>query len=183
MITPSEIELELVKRSKNGDQRAQLELYRKYVEAMFNVAIRMVARREDAEDIIQEVFITVFQKIQAFRGESTLGAWIKRITINATLNFIRKRRDICFLEDQLIDLKMLEVEVVQQELRFNMSQIHHAIKALPEGCRIVFSLFLLEGYAHQEIAEILGITISTSKTQYRRAKILLKKKLEALEHV
>ncbi len=179
MTTKKSDELALVKRSISGDQRAQLQLYRKYVTAMFNTAIRMVPNRADAEDIIQEVFITVFQKLASFRGESTLGAWIKRITVNTTLNFIRQRRDIYFLESEALELKLDHEEKETIEPLFNMTQIHHAIKELPEGCRLVFNLFLLEGYSHQEIAKILSVSESTSKTQYRRAKILVAKNLKA----
>jgi len=162
----------LVNRCLDGDEQAQYELYQKYVQAMYNVAIRMVHYSEDAEDIVQEVFVKVFRKLDSFQGESTLGAWIKKITVNTTLNFIRKRKhkQTTSIEDSM------EVPVFEEDIdtsEFSMAQIHCAIKQLPERCRVVLNLYLIEGYQHQEIASILGITVSTSKTQYRRGRMLL----------
>jgi RNA polymerase sigma factor (sigma-70 family) len=170
-------EQELVRRCLRRDDRAQMRLYRKYVQAMYNTVVRMVANKMDAEDIIQEVFVKVFQKLSEFRGESTLGAWIKRITVNTTLNFIRQRKEIKFMENEEWDRSDLLQEEKKIDPEFSMKQVHHAIKKLPDGCRVVLNLYLLEGYQHQEIASILKITESTSKTQYRRGKQLLAKKL------
>lgn len=170
-------EQELVRRCLRRDDRAQMRLYRKYVQAMYNTVVRMVANKMDAEDIIQEVFVKVFQKLSEFRGESTLGAWIKRITVNTTLNFIRQRKEIKFMENEEWDRSDLLQEEKKIDPEFSMKQVHHAIKKLPDGCRVVLNLYLLEGYQHQEIASILKITESTSKTQYRRGKQLLAKRL------
>jgi RNA polymerase sigma factor (sigma-70 family) len=170
-------EQELVRRCLRRDDRAQMRLYRKYVQAMYNTVVRMVANKMDAEDIIQEVFVKVFQKLSEFRGESTLGAWIKRITVNTTLNFIRQRKEIKFMENEEWDRSDLLQAEKKIDPEFSMKQVHHAIKKLPDGCRVVLNLYLLEGYQHQEIASILKITESTSKTQYRRGKQLLAKKL------
>ncbi|MFT6321171.1 MAG: RNA polymerase sigma-70 factor (ECF subfamily) [Granulosicoccus sp.] len=137
----------------------------------------MVPNKMDAEDIIQEVFVKVFQKLSEFRGESTLGAWIKRITVNTTLNFIRQRKEIKFMENEEWDRSDLLQAEKKIDPEFSMKQVHHAIKKLPDGCRVVLNLYLLEGYQHQEIASILKITESTSKTQYRRGKQLLAKRL------
>jgi RNA polymerase sigma factor (sigma-70 family) len=170
-------EQELVRRCLRRDDRAQMRLYRKYVQAMYNTVVRMVANKMDAEDIIQEVFVKVFQKLSEFRGESTLGAWIKRITVNTTLNFIRQRKEIKFMENEEWDRSDLLQAEKKIDPEFSMKQVHHAIKKLPDGCRVVLNLYLLEGYQHQEIASILKITESTSKTQYRRGKQLLAKRL------
>lgn len=170
-------ELELVRRSIAGDHRAQYMLYSKYVQAIYHTVLRMVGKVADAEDVTQEVFVNVFNNLDSFKGDSTLGAWIKRIAINATLNFLRKERQIRWVnlentpEPQVVFVPMSEPTTT------NLQRIHAAIKVLPEGCRVVFCLYLLEGYQHQEIAEILGISESTSKTQYRRARGLLQKAL------
>lgn len=170
-------EQKLVRQSLDGDSRAQMRLYRKYVQAMFNTVIRMVPNRMDAEDIIQEVFVKVFQKLNHFRGESTLGAWIKRITINTTLNFIRQRKEMVFMENEEFERKNLMMDETKIDPEFTMQQVHNQIKKLPQGCRVVLNLFLVEGYQHKEIASILNISESTSKTQYRRGKQLLAKEL------
>lgn len=143
---------------------------------MFNTAIRMISNKMDAEDITQEVFIKVFRNLQHFKGEATLGSWIKRITINTTLNFIRKQGKLPLTElDEYYEIPVIPV---RDDEPFDMGAIHQAVKELPQGCRIVFNLYMLEGYQHKEVAKMLNITESTSKTQYRRAKKLLQKRLK-----
>ncbi|MEO1257694.1 MAG: sigma-70 family RNA polymerase sigma factor [Bacteroidota bacterium] len=164
----------LVDRAIRGDQQAQFALYRKYVGAMFHTVIRMVGNREDAEDVTQEVFTKVFQRLGSFRGESTLGAWIKRVTVNTALNFMRKKKRIIFQELNERTNAIDEAEIDEAAWANDIRQIHEAIKKLPDGCRMVFNLYMLEGYKHAEVANMLGITESTSKTQFRRAKRLLK---------
>jgi len=123
------------------------------------------------------IFVKVFRNLHTFQGESTLGAWIKKITVNTTLNFIRKEKRNTSVElAEGTDIPDT-IEAIDTA-RYSMAQIHHAIKQLPERCRVVLSLYLIEGYQHQEIAEILGITTSTSKTQYRRGRQLLQEILK-----
>lgn len=171
----------MVRRCVGGDSRAQQLLYRKYVKAMYNVVLRMVSAKMDAEDVTQELFVKVFRNLQHFNGESSLGAWIKRIAINAALNHIRKNKRMKWM-----DLEKSPEPVEPQSLLNNdpiqhldMKTIHVAIRKLPEGCRVVFNLYLLEGYQHKEIAQLLDISESTSKTQYRRAKQLLRQRLKS----
>ena len=170
-------ERELVKRSIAGDNRAQYGLYRKYVKAMYHTALRMVGKTADAEDVTQEIFAKVFANLESFKGDSTLGAWIKRIAINTTLNFLRRERKIRWVDLESSPEPSVEFVPMPEPNTANLKRIHSAIKVLPEGCRVVFCLYLLEGYQHQEIAEILSISESTSKTQYRRARGLLQKAL------
>ena len=119
-------------------------------------------------------FIRVFQKIGTYRGEATLGAWIKRIAVHSAFNLMRKRkRNMEYTTDE-IEMYDMNVESENEGTSFKPEHVHHAIKELPSGCRAVLSLYALEGYSHKEIAGILDITESTSKTQYRRAKGLLR---------
>lgn len=174
----SQEEASLVRKSLRGDSNAQRVLYQKYVKAMYNTVIRMVPNAMDAEDIVQDTFVKVFQKLHTFKGDATLGAWIKRITINNALNHIRKHKRVSILDlSSQPDVPAPETD--PPKLPIDLKRIHQAIKQLPEGCRVVFNLRLLEGYQHKEIAEIMGITESTSKTQYRRAKQLLQKELKS----
>lgn len=174
--TPTPEEKMLIERSIHGDHRAQLRLYRKYVKAMYNTVIRMVPNKMDAEDIIQESFVKVFRNLKQFQGSSTLGAWIKKITINTTLNFIQRKQKISFTD--LEETKgIAAINLEKKESKVDIKTIHHAIKQLPEGSRLVFTLHQIEGYQHQEIAQILGISLSTSKSQYQRARRLLQKRL------
>ncbi len=159
-----------------GNQQAQLKLYRKYIQAMYNTVIRMVPQKMDAEDILQESFSAVFNKLTYFKGESSLGAWIKRITINTTLNFIRKNQKLNFQSMDSV-AEQQGIEDAGTESEWDLKRVHQAIKELPTGCRTIFNLYLLEGYQHKEIAEILSISESTSKTQYKRAKHILQQQL------
>lgn len=174
-------ETELVRRSLAGEELAQRQLYGRYVGAMFHTVLRLTANRQDAEDVTQEVFVKVFEKLDSFRGESTLGAWIKRVTVNTTLNFLRQanRLKLVALESQSLPPET-EPEVDEAAWAHDLRRIHEAMGELPEGCRLVFNLYLLEGYRHQDVAQMLGITESTSKTQYMRAKRILRESLGGL---
>lgn len=169
-------EEQLVQLCLAGEPRAQYELYNRYVDAMYNAAVRIVVHRADAEDVLQESFAKVFRQLHTFREESTIGAWIKRIVVTTALSHLRKQK-----KAKIVDLEVVADQSADEnevELAFDAKTIHQGIKQLPEGSRVVFNLFLLEGLQHKEIAEILDITESTSKTQYMRAKKLLRKYLE-----
>ncbi len=174
--TPTREEKNLIRQCLKGNPQAQLTLYNRYVQAMYNVVIRMHPHPMDAEDILQDAFVKVFRNLSSFQGEATLGAWIKKIVINTCLNFLRKKKKLSFVQLEANDAFVEENEGIGAP-QINMKKIHHAIKKLPEGCRVIFSLHLLEGYQHKEIAQILDITESTSKSQYHRAKKLLREEL------
>jgi len=143
---------------------------------MYNIAIRLLANKMDAEDVLQEAFVAAFGKLDKFREESTFGAWLKRIVINHCINFLKSKKQIF---DDLNNQSVTIADVDQADLHaeHDLEAVHEAIKTLPDGARAVFNLFLLEGYKHLEIATMLNISESTSKSQYQRAKLLLKEKL------
>ena len=172
-IEPSE--KELVAACCQGDRRAQELVYKKYVTAMYNRIVRMVPNTYEAEDLVQECFVKVFKQMKTFRAEATLGSWIKRIAINLSISHLRKQRN--FRWEEINDDQFISEEDNGSESIFDVTQIHAAIKTLPVGCRTVFTLVAIEGYPHKEVAYELGISESTSKTQYRRAKLLLRSKL------
>jgi len=178
-LTITSEEQTLIQQCLRADPQAQEQLYRRYVDAMYNIIVRMVSEKMYAEDVLQEVFTKVFRNLHSFKGDSTLGAWIKRITINTSLNFMRKNGRMQFTE--LEEERFAEPPKMpeQKTQNWDMSRIHEAIKQLPDGCRTVFNLYLLEGYQHKEIASILDISESTSKTQYRRARQLLREMLDS----
>lgn len=170
MGTQADIHKQLIEASKKGDNRSRRQLYELYARAMFNICYRMMHNREDAEDILQEAFVQAFLKLETFRYESTFGAWLKRIVINTCINAINKKKiDLMLTNDMYYFKDITEDEEV--ELPLTTGDIEKAMEQLPEGARIVFSLYLLEGYDHVEIAQILGITESTSKSQFMRAKL------------
>jgi RNA polymerase sigma factor (sigma-70 family) len=182
IITRTEIKVEekelnilapLLEECKKGNIDAQFRLYNQYSKAMFNLARRITNNREDAEDMLQETFVECFRKIGSFRGESTFGAWLKSILINRCINHLRKKRvDLVYLEN----LPETSGDT-EPEPEYNIEKIADGIEKLPDGYRVILTLYLLEGYDHSEIAQILGISESTSKSQYSRAKDKLRKLL------
>ncbi len=169
-----DIHTDLVELSTQGDRDARFQLYHLYSKAMYNICIRMVQNREDAEDILQESFIAAFENLKAFRGSASFGTWLKRIVINHCLNFLKKKR---IQTEMLEEERLIPEEIEENEVLASPGLIHRKIKELPDGARIVLNLHLLENYKHQEIASMLDISESTSKSQYRRAISLLREKL------
>lgn len=167
----------LISGSIRGDRSAQYALYKKYARAMYNVSYRIVNDEDDARDVLQEAFINAFRNLNSFRAESSFGAWLKKIVINQSINHIRKQK-MMFEPIDGSDYADESDEIPDDNLKLNVSRVRDAIQELPEGFRMVFSLYLLEGYDHAEISKILGISESTSKTQYIRARNKLKKMLK-----
>jgi len=163
---------ELIEKCKQGKTAAQLEIYKLYYKAMFNSAIRIVNNRFDAEDIMQEAFLKAFQKIDSYRAEVSFGAWLKKIVINQSLDFLRKRKIEFIAIDDSIEFEL--ADTTDDKMEFDDNQtfnlVLNQIQLLPEKYKIVISLYLLEGYDHDEISEILNITSSTSRSQLLRAK-------------
>jgi len=171
----------LVENACKGDQKSAYKLYKMYVRAMYNVSIRIVANQLDAEDILQESFASAFQNLETYKGEVAFGAWLKQIVINKSINHVKKQK-IWFTDTDC--LPEMEDEIVENDIwddkilgDISVEMIYDAIKTLPEKARAVFSLYLLEGYRHKDIAEMLDISVSTSKSQYQRARKFLKEKL------
>lgn len=176
---PVDPELELIQRCLRGDTPAQFTLYDRYVTAMYNTAVRIVVHTSEAEDVLQESFTKVFQRLHSFRRESTLGAWIKRIVVNTALNHLRQKKKLQFVA--LEAWAEQAPDIGEDPETWDAPMLQDAIKKLPDGCRVVFTLFLVENMAHKEIAQELGISESTSKTQYMRAKKLLREHLLNLQ--
>jgi RNA polymerase sigma-70 factor (ECF subfamily) len=141
----------------------------------------MTKHDAEAEDILQEAFVDAFRKIDTFKGESTFGAWLKRIVINKTINHLKKNQRMTWVSVDKMDFEDHEPPQTDRDMQYKVKQVHQAIQQLPDGFRSVLSLYLLEGYDHREIAEILEISESTSKSQYNRAKKKLNQILESYE--
>jgi RNA polymerase sigma factor (sigma-70 family) len=165
-----DIHREIIELSKEGNPKAQYQLYKLYSKAMFNICIRMLNNREEAEDLLQESFTDAFMKLGTFRYESSFGAWIKRIVINKCINSIQKKKVDLVLFEQQVEAQDHEETIDYSRIEMDVRKIHHAMEELPDGYRVIFSLYALEGYDHAEISHILGISESTSKSQYLRAK-------------
>ncbi|WP_338759801.1 sigma-70 family RNA polymerase sigma factor [Bernardetia sp. ABR2-2B] len=185
---------ELIEKVRLGSQKAQYQLYEKYVRAMYHVCVRIVGKGHEAEEVLQDSFVRAFMRIEEYRGDAAFGAWLKRIVINTSINFLQKKRiDLVSLDEMLVEPVVeqdcendfaeinIQTGVSEKDAKHSseISRVKEAINKLSDGYRIVLSLYLFEGYDHGEIGEILGISSSTSKSQYSRAKKRLRGLLAA----
>ena len=168
----------LIEECKRGIPGSQYELYSHYVDAMYNVGYRFLGNKEDAEDIIQDSFIDAFKNLDKFKYESSFGAWLKRIVINKSINHLKAKR-IAVVPVESHEFHLTEEESIEAE-KVDINKVKKGIAKLPEGYKQIICLYLIEGYDHVEIGEILNISTSTSKSQYHRAK---KKLLEIISEL
>jgi RNA polymerase sigma factor (sigma-70 family) len=160
----------LIERCRKGERSAQAEVYRLYSKAMFNLSMRILQHREEAEDVLQESFLDAFLRIQTYRGESTFGAWLKRIVVNRSINQA-KRKKLVFADLSGSAEMILEEDEQESPMpECSVDDVRTAVSALPDGFRIVFTLYMFEDWSHKQIADELGISESTSKSQLNRAK-------------
>lgn len=179
------IHAKLVEDCNSGNRKAQYELYNSYAKAMYNICYRMMNNAEEAQDMLQESFVEAFRRLDTFRFESAFGAWLKKIVINKCINALEKRRVIWADEgiDDSLATDHAGEGIDEAELQLSVERVKKAMICLPEGARVVFSLYLLEGYDHTEISEILHISESTSKTQFMRARQMVKEILLSMPAV
>lgn len=161
------IHQDLLDRCQDGDKKAQFEIYRLYYKSMYNSSLRIVGVPEEAEDIMQESFLTAFHKLKTYSAEVSFGSWLKKIVINRSLDALRKRKVL--FEELHAELPVAD-EPAQEPDSITVEEVKTAIKALPDGYRTILSLILLEGFDHDEVSEILGIKNVTSRTQFSRAR-------------
>ncbi len=161
----------LIDGCKTGDQKAQFQIYKLYYKAMYNTSLRIVSDTMEAEDIMQEAFLSAFEKINTYSGTVSFGAWLKKIVINRSLDALNRQKAIFEDIDTHHELKYVpEEKDNDRDDNLKIEGVREAIKGLPDGYRIILSLYLLEGYDHDEISEILNISSSTSRSQLSRAK-------------
>jgi RNA polymerase sigma factor (sigma-70 family) len=168
---------QLVVQCKKHDSRAQRDLYDRYKARLMGVCRRYASSREEAQDILQEVFIKVFTKIDQLDSSERLEGWMLRIAVNTSVNFYRSNKRI------FEDINDVQADNGDHEIILSKVSDEYVVKMindLPDGCRIVFNLFVVEGYNHAEIAKILNVTDSTSRSQLVYAKKLLKEKLNSV---
>lgn len=169
------IHQDLIDRCRDSDRGAQFEIYGLYYKAMYNTSLRILKDPGEAEDIMQESFLSAFDKIETYSGTVSFGAWLKKIVINRSLDSLKKRR---------LSFEILDEGVIPErdegsdddDISDRIEEIRKAIMRLPDGFRVVLTLYLFEGYDHEEIGQILDINPSTSRSQFTRAR----KKLEEM---
>jgi RNA polymerase sigma-70 factor (ECF subfamily) len=171
---------DLINRCKTNDQKAQFRVYKLYYKAMYNTSLRIVNDTMEAEDIMQESFLAAFEKINTYSGTVSFGAWLKKIVINRSLDALRKKKTI--FEDIENHIGIVDTGIEEtanmEDINVKVEKVKQSIENLPDGERIIISLYLLEGYDHEEISDILSISCSTSRSQLSRAKNRLIKELK-----
>lgn len=169
-----ETEQDLIRGCIENDAKAQKELYTKFCGAMMGICVRYAPTVHEAEDLLQEGFIKVFRKIHTFEGKGYLAGWIKRIMVNTCLTYYRDNKNLRMYAE-------LDENVIKEEASFDvLSQLSvddlvQKIQRLPDGFRVVFNMYAIEGFSHKEIADKLEISVGTSKSQLSRARAFLKK--------
>jgi RNA polymerase sigma factor (sigma-70 family) len=160
----------LITACRNGNRQAQFAIYQQYARAMLNTSFRILNQQEDAEDALQDAFLKAFRQIDQYRSEASFGSWLKRIVVNTSVSYLRKRRHTPEAYEQEIPDQSSSDESDSSWSEVNVDLAYRALHTLPDGYRTVFSLYVIEGYDHQEIGQILGISASTSISQLSRAK-------------
>jgi len=176
-----DIHKDLVEGCRRYDQKSQFQIYKLYYKAMYNTCLLIVKDPMEAEDIMQEAFLSAFEKINTFSGTVSFGAWLKKIVENRSLDFLKKNRPVF---EELLDSRVAystEDESFQEEIDAKVKKIREVIQTMPSGYRTVLSLNLLEGYDHGEIGEILGIDPNSSRSQFSRARGKLVEKLKTYQ--
>jgi RNA polymerase sigma-70 factor (ECF subfamily) len=173
-------DLELADRCRQGDPQAFEDLYRQHAGRLYSLTFRMAGSAQEAEDLLQDVFLHVHRKLGSFRGESSLGTWLYRIAMNHCLDYLRGRqaragRATESLEDDRVAEPVAPAPAVPSAV--TRLDLERAISRLPEGCRAAFLLHDVEGFEHHEVADILGVSIGTSKSQVHRARTKLRQML------
>ena len=175
-------EEELIKACIRNDGRAQKQLFDSFSPRLMGVCLRYAQDRDEANDMMQEGFIKIFQKIEKYSGSGSFGGWLHRTMVNTCLDAIRKKSKFKY------DVEFEKAEYLLQEDELTLSQIRtkellEMIQELPKGYRVVFNMFAIEGFSHKEIAKELGISENTSKSQYRKARIWLQKAIVELDKI
>lgn len=164
------IHQELIDACRAGDRKAQFEIYKRYYKAMYNTSIRIVNDTAEAEDILQECFLDAFRRIGSYSGEGSFGSWLKRIVVNRSLDSLRRSKDFVPLDEVGTEIPDSGAEMTEEDFEYRVEEVKRAILQMPEDFRVILSLVLFEGYDHDEISGILGITNQLSRTRYSRAR-------------
>lgn len=176
-----QIQLHLINECKRNDSKAQMQIYDMYCNAMYQTACNMIKDDVVAQDVMQEAFIKAFKKIDTYNGDASFGAWLKRIVINQSLDWIKKQK----LDTVELNVKVVHIpedESWEVDPGISLKTIYHCIEQLPAKCKNVVKLYLLEGYDHQEVAQILQISEVASRSQLSRGKNRLKELLKQTKH-
>lgn len=175
-------EQNLIDKCIKGDRSAQKTLYETLAPKMFSVCIRYAGQRDVAEDLLQDGFVTLYSKLDSYKGNGSFEGWARRIFVNTALMYLRKK-DALKMSDDIENARGLTSEYTDQLQSIGYKELMGLITSLPPGFRTVFNLYVLEGYSHKEIAEMLEITEITSRTQLSRARTWLQNRIKGKKNV
>ena len=164
------IHQDLIDACRKGDRNAQFSIYKLYYKAMYNTSLRIVNDAAEAEDIMQESFLDAFRRLNSYTGQGSFGSWLKRIVINRSLDFLRKAKDMVPLDQMGHDIPDVPADIPEEEIMMQVAEVRKAIAQLPDDFRVIITLLLIEGYDHEEVAQLLNITNQLSRTRYSRAR-------------
>lgn len=167
----------LISGSIKNDEKCQMQLYDTYCNAMFNIVCRYVKNDEDAKDVMQEGFLKAFININTYTPEFSFGVWLKRIIINQSIDYLKKRK-LELVNTEVEDLQIIDSEDWNFNTSITKYQIIENVELLNDKHKIVVKLYLFEGYDHEEISQILNIPIKTSRTHLRRGRMKLQELLK-----
>ncbi|MGB5378206.1 RNA polymerase sigma factor [Muriicola sp.] len=168
----------LIQHCKKGDRKAQEQLYRKYASVLFGLCLKYSRNKTEAEDNLHDSFLTIFDKIEQFKFKGSFEGWLKRITVNTVLQKYRKQQYMNLVTDNLEEEQDVDYEYPDIQL----STLLQYVQELPAKYRLTFNLYVLDGYTHKQISELLGTSQGTSKSNLSRAKKILQEKLKK-EHI
>ncbi|MFB9052934.1 RNA polymerase sigma factor [Formosa undariae] len=176
--------IDIIEECKRHNRKAQLQLYNQYCQGMYSVAKRFISNTAEAEDLVQDAFIKAFSKLHQFKGDVTFGAWLKRIVVNTCIDSLKsKKQELDVLEE--VHLKVVDTDPHDSwavDDNVTLDDVKLVIETLPEKYKYVVMLFLIEGYDHQEISEILNISEVASRTQLSRGKQKLQELLKSKDY-
>ena len=175
-------DLKLIESCRKGDRAAQKILYDRLASRMFPVCLRYIGDRAAAEDVLQDGFITLFTRLDSYKGEGSFEGWARRIFVTTALMSLRKK-DALKMSDELESVRGMKTETTSQMQNIGYKELMKLVMSLPPGFRTVFNMYAIEGYSHKEIADMLGITETTSRTQLSRARLWLQNRIKEIENV
>ncbi len=175
-------DLKLIESCIKGNRASQKALYDRLVPRMFPLCMRYVGDRVSAEDILQEGFITLFTRLESYKGEGSFEGWARKIFVTTALMDLRKK-DALKMSEELESLRGMKTDLPGQSQNLGYKELMKIVMELPTGYRTVFNLYAIEGYSHKEIGEMLGISETTSRTQLSRARAILQNKIKKIENV
>jgi RNA polymerase sigma factor (sigma-70 family) len=179
----TEIQKQMIEGCVKGQKKAQDLLYKRYSALLFGICLRYTKNRMEAQDVLQEVFVKIYNNIQSYHHDGSFEGWLRRIAVNTSITNYRKNLKHAYQEDVEVAAIGKNEPMAVSDLEYTAEEMMGCIAKLPAGYKTVFNLYVIEGFLHKEIAEMLGVDVNTSKSQLSRAKMYLQKELAMISRV